>query len=202
MVVSDPKPRLWKMVAEVPQLTGGGSSDSHSTAVGGVQMGRRPSFGLSVFLLATCGTGAIVGMAIRYVVSIPRYVSLSSGTKGKCLWDAKWRVVRGREELLYVFFLPERGTYGIGTVDFLGSYPHRKDITCLPEGLFVDGERVETNATRRVFVYTQQRQMRAVEISADDLQQLTTSRIHKLESSPLWKDKIEPIVREEQWKLE
>lgn len=162
---------------------------------------RRTKFGLLVLLLAVCGTGSIVGMVVRNI-SHPVYRSVSSNLQGGCHWEAKWRVVRGREELLYIFFIPQKATFGTFTSNVPGEGPDRTDISCLPEGLFVDGERVETTATRKVFVYTKQRKMRPVELSPDDLAKLTVAGVAEIENSSLWNDTIGPIVREEERRFE
>lgn len=160
---------------------------------------RRMKFGLFGFLIATAIFGAAIGIVARIVLPQPTYVSISSDRQGSCRWESKWRIAKGREELLYIVFFPELATYGINSVNFQGSRPQSKDITCLPEGLFVDGARVNTSSTLQVFVFTQSRRMRPIDLSTEELRQITTENLRRLEKSALWQQKIRPVVQEERW---
>lgn len=156
---------------------------------------------LWTFLAAAASFGAVPGLSIRWYQHQPRYM-LRSAFIGDCHWEGKWCVVAGKEELLYMYFLPPgasnldiRSWNNVGDV----SQATRGDIVCMPEGLYVNGERVETSEGRRVFVFADSRELRPLELTDSQLRTLTYESVDELERSDLWENVIRPQVQANSW---
>ena len=164
-------------------------------------MPKRYRVSLLTFLVCAVVCGSVIGLLAKVIINPqPTYTS-QAGRADTYDWEAKWRVNGSREELLYVVFFPEYVDLAVMSHNFVGGSVIGSDIECMPEGLFVDGVRIETTKMRRVFVFTEERQMRLIELTQDELQLLSSNKIDSLQSTDLWKQKILPIVIEEKGEL-
>jgi len=160
---------------------------------------RRAKISLKSFLVSTLVVGAIVGLSLRYFLSTEEHFGRYCSEP--CPWQAMWRKSASGNELLYIVFFPGNRKPAIFSVGWIGSPVRGVGVECHPEGLFYEGATIETTKTRRVFVFTHENKMRPIELTKDELKLLSSNKIDTLPNTDLWKQKILPIVIEEEGEL-
>lgn len=155
-----------------------------------------PKIRLLWFLLACLAVGTLAGVMGRRVQQHPQFHYKAKNFEGG-QYCGMWREDRKGERLVYLLLIPKHVTYQSETSCWPGQLPSIKNISCLPEGLFLDGEAAEIDDTRRVFVYTLGRKLRPVVSTKEHLKQVRRDQFDRLPQSNLWKKTIAPVFEEE-----
>ena len=114
-----------------------------------------------------------------------------------CSVKALWQQRTGGTELLHFLFIPYGNSRSISGHGAYGAVPRSHAIDSMPEGLFIDGKRVQTSATLRVFVLKRDATVEGVPLTSDELRYFSRGRFNYLASTDIWKLKIRPIVERE-----
>lgn len=155
----------------------------------------RPVWQVSLrrLLVVVALSGGALGLIGRQVLLRDRYASYPGEVVDvQSLWKAK---IGQKLELTNMVVYP-KGIRGHSmTAGLLGSTPYPKGVSLLPEGVFLDGMRVERDC--RVFVMSSERQLIPIKLSPPELKSLTPETAEDISQTAAWA-KIKDIYEAEE----
>lgn len=123
-----------------------------------------------------------------------------SADVGSGRYEAIWDMRSEPPQLIHIFLIPDGATLISFATAGLGRQPLKKGVSSLPDGLYLDGNVIPTGEGRRVFVWTKERKLRPIPLTKQELKALSPTAIKNLENTEVWKNKIKPVLDEEDWR--
>ena len=147
---------------------------------------------LAVFVLAT---GAVSGLLGRHYFHQPIY-SINHIQVGRIEGMECWRTRRSQTEaakLEYAVFIPRGVDHSLG----MGQSVRQMSptgVSCIAETLYMNGRRIETSGTSRLFIYTDAQSLVNMKLTEDEFRLVEESGFKKLDQTRLWKEKLLPQI--------
>lgn len=143
-------------------------------------------------LVVVALSGGALGLIGRQVLLRDRYASYPGEVVDmRSLWKANFGI---KSELTYMVVYP-KGILGHAMTSGLpGATPYPKGVSLLPEGVFLDGTRAESDC--RVFVMSSERQLIPIRLSPQELRSLTPETAEDISQTAAW-PKIKDIYEAE-----
>ncbi len=158
---------------------------------------------IAAFSGITIATLLAAGLLRFNLLSTPRFFRHESVIEGhRCyvMWSETWN----RSRVSYVLFVPKM-PHGLGMVASWGRPSPKPEkiqndsVYTIPEGLFVNGERLDSRENGQVFALIHPRQAIPIELKADELALFSRRNIESLGTTSLWKDRVLPLLEKHGW---